>query len=205
MPDEDYDYSYDSDDEYLYPDTDVLVNCFGIKDHKALAEQERLITGVKIVELDSLMIPGDYDLAHLCSFHKFIFGDIYPWAGKPRTKSFISKGKSLFCAPEYIVSYAHDLFTKLKSEHCLAGLDKDRFIKRITFFIAEINALHPFREGNGRAQRAYANQLARNAGWELNLRDIDPKELCNAYIESMHVDTEKLEDLLMKHITKQGK
>jgi cell filamentation protein len=204
MPDEDYDYSYDSDDEYLYPDTDVLINHFGIKDYKVLAEQERLISGVRIVELDSMLIPGSYDLAHLCSFHKFIFGDIYPWAGKPRTKSFISKGKSLFCAPEHIVSYAHDLFTKLESEHYLAELEKFLFIKRIAFFIAEINALHPFREGNGRAQRAFANQLARNAGWELNLREIDPKELCDAYIESMHADTTKLEDLLTKHTTKQG-
>lgn len=54
----------------------------------------------------------------------------------------------------------------------------------------------PFREGNGRAQRVFANQLARSAGWELRLYEINPNELCEAYIESMHISTSHLEELL---------
>ena len=88
----------------------------------------------------------------------------------------------------------------LKSEHYLIDLKRDAFIGRIVFYIAEINALHPFREGNGRTQRIFANQLARQAGWELNLKTIEPSVLCDAYIASMS-DTSILESLLYKSIT----
>ena len=200
MPEKD-DYSYESDDRYVYSGTDVLVNLFGIRDWKQLAEVERSISGVRYAELEESPIPGDFDLAHLCAIHKHLFGDIYPWAGKVRTKGFISKGASLFCAPEFIVPYSGELFARLRMESHLKGLGKEGFIGRVAFYIAEINALHPFREGNGRTQRAFANQLARNAGWELNLSDIDPDVLRQAYIESMHVSTDHLEELLRSSVT----
>lgn len=199
MPD-DYDYSYDADDSYLYSGTDVLINLFGIKEHEELSRIERAVTGARIVQIEDSPVPGNYDLEHLCAIHKVLFGDIYPWAGKIREKGFISKGNSLFCAPEFIIPYAQDLFMKLKEEQFLKNLEKDEFVRRISFYIAEINALHPFREGNGRTQRAFANQLARNAGWELNLRNINPRELCDAYIESMHVSSDHLERLLIENI-----
>lgn len=195
MPEQDYDYSYDKDDVYLYSGTDVLVNNFGIKDRKELSEIERAITGARIAEIGIHPIPGGFDLDHLRAIHKALFGDIYPWAGKIRTKGFISKGNSLFCAPEFIVSYSDDLFGKLDEGSHLKGLHREDFIKKMAFYCAEINSLHPFREGNGRAQRVFANQLARNAGWELRLYEIDPNELCEAYIESMHVSTDRLEQL----------
>lgn len=204
MPDQDYDYSYDQDDSYLYSGTDVLINNFGIKDRKELAEIERVITGAKIVEIDINPIPGSFDLEHLRAIHKALFEDIYPWAGKIRTKGFISKGNSLFCAPEFIIPYSDDLFAKLKSDHLLKDLGKESFVTKIAYYISEINALHPFREGNGRAQRAFTNQLAKNAGWELRLYDIDPKELCESYIESMHISTDHLEQLLNRDIRKRS-
>lgn len=194
-------YNYEDDDRYVYSDTDVLVNLFGIQDWDELSAVERSLSGLRYTELEESPIQGNFDLDHLCAIHKHLFGDIYPWAGKIRTKGFISKGNSLFCSPDYIPSYSEDLFGKLKAENYLTGLSRKDFIKRIAFYIAEINALHPFREGNGRTQRAFANQLARNAGWELNLSNIGPDELRDAYIESMHVSTDHLEALLDQHVT----
>ena len=196
MPDREYDYAYDRDDSYLYSGTDVLVNNFGIRDRKELSDIERAITGAKLVEIDIHPVPGNFDLDHLCAIHKALFDEVYPWAGKVRTKGFISKGNSLFCAPEFIGSYSDDLFGKLKADRYLIGLTREDFIKKMAYYCAEINALHPFREGNGRAQRVFANQLARSVGWDLRLYDIDPDELCEAYIESMHVSTNHLERLL---------
>lgn len=194
-------YNYEDDDRYVYADTDVLVNLFGIRNWDELSAVERSLSGLRYTELEENPIQGDFDLDHLCAIHKHLFGDIYPWAGRIRTKGFISKGNSLFCSPDYIPSYSEDLFGKLKAENYLTGLSRKDFIKRIAFYIAEINALHPFREGNGRTQRAFANQLARNAGWELNLSNIDPDEFRDAYIESMHVSTDHLEALLDQHVT----
>lgn len=193
-------YSYENDDRYVYSGTDVLVNRFGIKDWGELSTVERALSGVRYAELEESPIEGGFDLDHLCAIHEHLFGDIYPWAGKVRTKGFISKGNSLFCSPEFILPYSEDLFAKLKAENYLAGLDRDSFIRRLAFYIAEINALHPFREGNGRTQRAFANQLARHAGWELNFSEINPDELRDAYIESMHVSADHLETLLDQHI-----
>lgn len=81
------------------------------------------------------------------------------------------------------------------AENYLCDLERGDFIERMAFYIAEINALHPFREGNGRTQRIFANQLARQAGWELNFKAVSPERLCEAYISSM-VDMSDLIDLL---------
>ena len=194
------DYTYEADDGYVYPGGDVLINRFGIRDEGRLAEVERAISGVRYAELEERPIPGGFDLDHLRAIHRHLFGDIYPWAGKIRTRGFLSKGGSIFCLPEFIPSYAEELFGNLAKERHLQGLGREAFVERMAFYIAEINALHPFREGNGRTQRAFANQLARNAGWELNLKDIDPRELCDAYIESMHRSAGRLEALLREHL-----
>lgn len=196
-----YDYKYDSDDPYVYPDTEVLINKLGLLRQEELWEAERAISGVAAAELEEHPIDGRFDLAHLQAIHKMLFEDIYEWAGMIREKGFISKGGSLFCAAEYIVPYYDDLFGKLKSENYLRGMDRDDFIKRLAFYISEINALHPFREGNGRTQRIFANQLARQAGWELNFKNVNPERLCEAYIVSM-VDLEELITLLTETVSK---
>lgn len=196
-----YDYTYDSDDPYVYPGTKVLINKFGLHDQEELWDAERAITGVATAELEAHPIDGKFDLEHLQAIHKALFDDVYEWAGTIREKGFISKGNSLFCAAEFIVPYSDDLFGKLKTENYLKGLGRDAFIKRMAFYISEINALHPFREGNGRTQRIFANQLARQAGWELNFTSIDPEVLCNAYISSM-TDEGELVRLLDKTVRK---
>ena len=67
--------------------------------------------------------------------------------------------------------------------------------------MAELNVLHPFREGNGRATREFIRQLALYNGYYFNLAKIDPKEMLNASIESV-VHTEKLRSLIEKALDK---
>jgi fido (protein-threonine AMPylation protein) len=56
----------------------------------------------------------------------------------------------------------------------LRGLNRDQFIGRFAEFLADVNALHPFREGNGRAQRAFFSQLAHDAGHHIDWIHMDP-------------------------------
>jgi cell filamentation protein len=151
------------EDPYVYPGTDVLRNHFGIRDATELAQRESGLTAVRIAELERRFISGHYDTAHLQAVHRWIFGDIYPWAGQLRTVK-IAKDASLFALPEHIASYLAGVLSELANEDRLRGLQRADFVTRLAHYFAELNAVHPFREGNGRTQRAFLGQTASDAG-----------------------------------------
>lgn len=150
-------------DPYSDPKSGVLVNKLGLLTQPELERVERDLTSFALLRLRDRPLPGGYDLAHLQGFHRAIFGDIYPWAGQIRTVA-ISKG-NLFCLPQFIEPSAAAIFGSLNGERNLRGLVRSTFLDRLAHYLGEVNALHPFREGNGRAQRAFFDQLARDAGW----------------------------------------
>ena len=186
------------DVKYCYPDTDVLINKLGIKDSKKLFNVEREIVSLKLKDLYKHPIVGNFDLNHLQKIHEYLFQDIYEWAGEIRTVD-IAKS-NLFCLTKFIQSYAEEIFSGLKTENYLIGLDRDEFIKRCTYYFCEINALHPFREGNGRSQREFIRELALNAGWIIDWYKITPEEMLEASKDSFDNDNSKIEDLLTKAI-----
>jgi cell filamentation protein len=141
------------DDPYADPATGVLRNKLGLVEPGELDAAERDITQAALVFLRDSPVAPTYDLRHLCAIHHRIFGDIYDWAGQLRTVA-IAKG-SWFCLPQFIESSAADVFRALHREGCLHGLPRDAFTERLTYYLGEVNAIHPFREGNGRAQRAF--------------------------------------------------
>jgi cell filamentation protein len=153
-------------DPYVYPGTSCLRNRAGIRDPSALAQLEAEQTSILIAQLERTRVAGRYDLAHLRAFHRRIFGDIYEWAGELRSVA-IAKDDSVFALPEHIEAYLAGVFAALAGEGHLRGLAREPFLDRITHYHAELNAAHPFREGNGRAQRAFLGQLARDAGYTL--------------------------------------
>ncbi|MFP3423205.1 Fic family protein, partial [Bacillus sp. SIMBA_161] len=75
---------------------------------------------------------------------------------------------STFAHPKHLATQLKQLFSELAEEEYLKGLRKDVFIQRLAHYLAELNALHPFREGNGRTVREFARQLALNAGYSLD-------------------------------------
>jgi cell filamentation protein len=115
---------------------------------------------------------SSYDLPHPREIYRRIFRDIYEWAGEIRTVA-IAKG-AMFCLPQYVDSSAAVIFRELHDEDCLRGLRRVAFVGRLAHYLGEVNALHPFREGNGRAQRALFRQLARDAGLTLAWQHLDP-------------------------------
>lgn len=150
-------------DPYLDLEHGVLRNRLGISDHDELRVAEADYTSVRLAQLVRHGLPGAYDLAHLQAFHRHIFGDVYDWAGELRTVP-IGKGASLFCHPDHIEADAAELFAWLARADHLYGLARPTFLDALAELAADLNALHPFREGNGRAQRAFLGQLAREAG-----------------------------------------
>lgn len=171
--------SRDDRDPYTDAKTGTLHNKLDITDPKQLAQAETDFTKLRIAELREKPLQGAYDLKHLQGFHQRIFGDVYPWAGELRTVD-ISKGSSMFARPEYIESESTKVFAALAKDNHLKGMDRDQFIDRTAYHLTEINALHPFREGNGRAQYAMFEQMGREARRPLDFSRIDRNDLIKA-------------------------
>ncbi|WP_203699556.1 Fic/DOC family protein [Catellatospora coxensis] len=172
----------------------MLRNRLGIVGEDRLRQVEAGLSYAALIDLSTRILPGNYDLAHLQRFHREIFGDLYPWAGEVRTVG-IARSEP-FCLPQHIEAYAGEVFAALAKEHYLRGLPRSTFVDRLTHYFAEVNAIHPFREGNGRAQRAFFRQLSREAGWAVNWSTLDPVTNVEASMASLRGDNSSLRRLL---------
>jgi cell filamentation protein len=152
--------------------TGVFRNRLGLTDRAALDAAERTFAVQRVKQLGRRRLPGRYDLDHLRAFHWTIFQDVYPWAGMLRTVLIVKAGGS-FCLPHLIEPTAVDVLGRLAAAGHLRGRDRPAFLDGLTDLLAEVNALHPFREGNGRTQRAFLSQLAGDAGWRLRWSGVD--------------------------------
>lgn len=204
MKDQEYDYFYDDeqDAKYCYPGTNVLKNKLDIRDLDRLHEAERDFSSVRQAELSNMGVTGDFSFKHLCSIHKQLFQDVYSWAGKTRTVD-ISKG-TIFCLVQFIESQFDDLYRKLKKENFLADIsDEKEMGKRLAFYLGELNMIHPFREGNGRTQRIFIEQLCLNNGrFEIDFTEITKEEMIAASVRSANASNDMLEDLIEKCLIK---
>lgn len=187
----DYSYDYEWDKEYCYPGSNVLINKLNITDADDLALAEREITSLKIAVAKTQAIPGHFDLSHLQSIHRFIFGDIYSWAGELRHVD-IAKGNQ-FCLVQHLYQYAQNLFGKLKAEHYLVNADS--LPHRLAYYLSEINVLHPFREGNGRTQRLFIEYLAGVSGFKVDFSKVSAREMIVASAESFACQYDGINDM----------
>lgn len=185
--------------EYCYPDTSVLKNKLGIKDSGKLHEAERGLTFFRLAQLEKEPISGKFDLQHLQKIHHHIFQDIYDWAGQIRLTN-IAKGNSLFALHHFIAPACNDLFKSLGKDNHLQGLSLDKLSEKLAHYTSEINAIHPFREGNGRATREFIRCLAKEAGYELNYSEFDKNQLLGAYITSFDGDNTELYNLYKENL-----
>lgn len=145
-------------------------------------------------------LDGDLDFNYLKNIHKFIFGDIYEWAGMIRTVN-ISKGSS-FCRCEFIEEQMESIMKKLKRENYLKDLNIDILAQRLAFYIGEINAIHPFREGNGRTQRMFIGFLALKNGFFLDFSKISNEEMLEASVQTFSMNYDLMSSLILKSLTK---
>jgi cell filamentation protein len=174
-------------DPYLYPGASVLKNLRGLTDSGPLARFEARRTHRRIAELIDTpvpglvprLVPGSFDLAHLKAIHRYIFQDVYEWAGQFRTVN-ISKGGHLFGVAAFLEPALRQTVEKLAAENYLVDLDAALFAGRAAYFLGELNAAHPFREGNGRTQREFIRELGLKAGRHIDWRATTIEEMTNA-------------------------
>jgi cell filamentation protein len=172
---------YDAfDDPYAYPGTSVLRNRLDIRDAGNLAAFEVEIFTLRAEE----PLPhGAFDPAHYCSIHHHLFQDVYEWAGRYRTVR-TSKGGDAFCYPEHIPAQMDALFLSIRGGEAFAGRSQSEFLKEAARFLGELNAIHPFREGNGRAQLAFLGLIGATASRPFAFERIDRNAFLHAMIES---------------------
>lgn len=185
---------------YCYKGTNVLINLLNIRDNKTLQRAESRIVATKLFELRKNEMIGNFDEEHFIKIHKFLFEDIYPFAGKFRTEN-IAKGYFSFAEWEYIDTELRKLLEKLHKSNLLRNDTRAELVKDLAYYLAELNVLHPFREGNGRTIREFIRELAYKNGYLLDLQKVEPIEVYDAFLKSV-IDTTDLENVIDKCLIK---
>lgn len=174
--------SHEERDEalYRYPQSNVLRNKLDIRDKVQLDKAERqLVTQRQLEELPS----GKFDLDHLCKIHHHLFQDIYDWAGEPRQVDF-HKGETIFLPYSRIPTAMDYVHSRLADQNHLRGQTKRDFSQESASIVGEINYIHPFREGNGRTQLLYLEQLGQQAGHNIDLSRLNKSHWMEASIDA---------------------
>lgn len=186
-------------DPDTYPGSTVLKNIPDLRDAAALELFEATVTAERAGEP---LPAGRLGVRHYKNIHHLLFQDVYRWAGRFRTVR-IAKENSTFCYPEFIPAEMERIFGCLKAEKFLNGLMPLEFASGAAHFLAELNAIHPFREGNGRTQLAFMVLLAFRAGHPLDLGQLDPRRFLAAMIASFNGDENALAIVLRNLIARQ--
>jgi cell filamentation protein len=160
----------------VYEGTHVLKNKLNERDGDRLSRFERSFTAQRIATAFDLTFP--VSAAGYCALHKHIFGDVYDWAGQYRTLD-IAKSGAMFARAFAIAGEMDKRFAAFNRAR-VGELTPELFFDRLGEHISELNAIHPFREGNGRTMRAHASLLARDAGLAIDGTKIDPDRWMHA-------------------------
>ncbi len=166
----------------------ALENKLGIKSSAELAREEERISKKKAVELfENGMLEkleaGKFQT--LCEIHKYLFDDIYDFAGKIRTVN-ISKGNFRFAPLMYL-------------EAAIENVDKmpQNTFDEIVEKYVEMNIVHPFREGNGRSMRIWLDMmLKKQIGQVVDWSKIEKED----YLMAM--ERSPIKDIEIKYILK---
>ena len=192
-------YSIEASSDSCYPNTTCLINKFDIKDDKKLSQIEAEITFAKAAVLESKEAKPPFDFDFYKSIHRFLFEDLYDWAGELR-KVDISKKGTYFCKVNELENLCEACFNRLEKANYFIGATKERFVEEIVDFYVTTNYLHPFREGNGRTQRIFISKLIKYNGYDFNFSNINPDLLMIATIKAANGVTDDLYNIFDSEI-----
>lgn len=172
---------------YCYPDSNVLKNKLNIRDLRELKDVEEKFVAIKQLVLLQKPIPGRFTINHLLRIHRFLFEDVYPFAGHIRREQ-ISKGETLFFLPDLIKRELRRVFVEIHETGMLQEKKPQSQIQHLSHVMAELNIIHPFREGNGRSIREFIRCMAQVYGLTLNWGNADQDTMMDAAIASVYDD-----------------
>lgn len=184
-------------DPYVYPGTSILKNRRDIRDNERLQTFEADASARRLTELQERPLAGSFDVNHLRQIHRHIFQDVYAWAGQIRTVNLSRAGQFPYAFPNRIEQALNGAFNRLRGERHLASQDLGQFATRAAHYLGEINAAHPFREGNGRTQREFVRQLANRNGYALDWSRTSRQQMYEASrLSFQHGDNSGLDSVL---------
>ncbi len=182
---------------YCYPGSDVYRNKEDIRDHDELEAFERIHAANRLEALprDLPITPEGFR-----EIHRLLLQDVYDWAGEDRR---VDTGRTgPFCKAEFIAAEMDKRFAAINGENNLRGLDAATFAARAAEHLGELNAIHPFLDGNGRALRAFLEILAEQAGHHIDLARVDPQAWNDASAQSFHkADYAPMREVIAKAMT----
>lgn len=185
--------------KYTYKDSDVVINKLNIKDEGLLKEYETNIVALKLTSLSKNKTVYPFTEAGFKSIHKYLFGEVYDFAGEYRNENII-KENFRFSEYEYIEENM-DIIMKKIDINILKKLKFEDLCKALSEIMTDLNVLHPFREGNGRTIREFTREIAFVCGYEVNFLDVDYNIILDASRKAVVDDTEQVE--LLKKILKE--
>jgi len=189
-------------DPYLDPQSGILRNKFGLIDQASLDRAEADAVALRSILLQGNPLQGDFDSRHLKQIHECLFQDVYEWAGQFRTIAMVKadyvdgERVTRFTSPDLIESELVAVFQNLARDGFLKGLSRKHFAHKMGILFAEINRIHPFREGNGRAQRQFVRQLSNSVGYKLHFEVVSKERVVQASILSANGDVDMMVRLM---------
>jgi cell filamentation protein len=185
------------EDAYCYPRSTVLRNKLNIRDESTLGEAEQQLSAIAASNVE--FSPPPYSLAYLQDIHHALFADLFDWAGELRTVG-MAKQDTRFCQPEYMEKEANKIFARMAAANWFEEMSRDELIVAVADAYSDINVIHPFREGNGRAQRILFEHLIMNAGFEISWWGIEKDEWISANIAAYNCMLAPMETVFKKCI-----
>jgi cell filamentation protein len=197
-------YEYiDPDYTYTDPKTGVLRNLTGITDANALLffESAVVIKRTEELELQPIIIRN---AGTLLDIHRYLFQDVYSWAGQKRTVEISKQGKQFFPIAYFNNGFAY-IDTLILEYRKITPTNKPKLAELLASLLDSLNHLHPFREGNGRAQREFIRSLALEKGYTINLNPPDDLDVYERYMSgTIDGDIEKLAALILELLQKEA-
>ena len=191
------------DQDYIYtdPKTGILINLAEITDPNDLLFFESGAVAKRIQELyeKPIKIKG---INSLFDIHKYLFQDVYSWAGK-RRKVEISKSDKQFFPTTHFDNAFRFIDALISDYRSISKGDNLRIAAKLAEILDNVNYMHPFREGNGRAQREFLRLLASEKGLTLNLNPPDNKDVYDQYMQgTINSDKKTLTEVIFNLIEK---
>ena len=179
--------------KYTYKGTDILKNKLDIKDENLLKEFETRIVAFKIATISTLTLPMKYTPDRLKFIHKYLFEDIFYFAGEYRKEN-ITKENFRFSEYVYIEDNIKQIFEKIDINK-MRIMSFNEFIKTLSYIMTELNVLHPFREGNGRTIRELVREICFDCGYVIDWYEINHDDILRASIKAIVDETEQIKML----------
>lgn len=179
-------------DPLCYPGSSVLINLADLREQDQLDEFEAAMFSLRSAEPWPV---GELGVDYYRALHRHLFQDAYSWAGRFRTVR-IAKGGNWFCYPEHIAREMEQLFEWAGDRAWFTRHGRADFPKDAAHFTAELNAIHPYREGNGRTQLAFLSVLCEASGLPFNDFKLVPARVLSAMISSFTGQLSALEALI---------